>query len=138
MDKIENGEKFATIVGKMNVAIEHCVPTGCVLPYVGTTAPEGWLLCNGANYDIQKYLELAHALGYSGNTGKFNVPDLRGKYLKGGSNGYTSNNGTLNTPFYVWNYGSIDMTSKYGYGVTASEKGKIEMPNVELNFIIKC
>ena len=31
-------------------AASNGVPTGSIMPFIGTTAPSGWLLCNGEQY----------------------------------------------------------------------------------------
>lgn len=51
---------------------------GTVLPFAGTVAPSGWLLCNGSGFSEQDYPELYAILG---NT-KI-VPDLRNRYVLG-------------------------------------------------------
>ena len=51
---------------------------GTILIYSANTAPEGWLLCNGATFDETLYPQLYDLLGNS-NT----LPDLREKYLIG-------------------------------------------------------
>lgn len=63
-------------------------PTGAVLMFAGPSAPEGYLLCDGAAYDAGMYPEYAgllaaigHAFGGSGDV--FNVPDLRGRFPMG-------------------------------------------------------
>jgi len=67
-------------------------PPGVVLPYVGTTAPLGWLLCDGAQYRISEYSALFDVIGYSFGaritlpSGFFKVPDLRGRLPLGADN----------------------------------------------------
>lgn len=70
------------------------VPTGTILPYVGTSAPTSdYLLCDGASYSRTVYANLFSALGGtsspyglpSGST--FNVPDLRGRSIVGSGQG---------------------------------------------------
>jgi len=68
------------------------MPVGTVLPFAGDTAPQGWLLCDGTSYDgsdgsqyRELYLVIRTNFGGSGET--FNVPDLRGKFLRGVDNG---------------------------------------------------
>jgi microcystin-dependent protein len=62
-------------------------PTGCVLPYAGTTAPEGWLLCDGDAVSRTDYAALfavvstAHGIGDGATT--FNVPDYRYQVPRG-------------------------------------------------------
>lgn len=60
-------------------------PVGVVLPYAGTSAPTGWLLCNGASVRISEYTALFNVIGYSFGaaptlpSGYFKVPDMRGR-----------------------------------------------------------
>jgi microcystin-dependent protein len=62
-------------------------PTGCVLPYAGTTAPEGWLLCDGDAVSRTDFAALfavvstAHGIGDGATT--FNVPDYRYQVPRG-------------------------------------------------------
>lgn len=80
-------------------------PAGMIMPFAGTTTPAGWLECDGSEVDINKYPTLAATLGVTWNTaknpltgvnhaapaaGKFRVPDMRGSFLRGSSQG--SNN----------------------------------------------
>lgn len=53
------------------------VMTGTIIGYGGTEAPNGWLLCDGAEYTASKYPELYAVIGttYGGANGSFNVPD---------------------------------------------------------------
>ena len=56
------------------------VPAGSILPFGGTTAPIGFLLCDGASYSATQYLALFNVIGYSfgGSAGSFLVPSLVG------------------------------------------------------------
>lgn len=64
-------------------------PTGTIISFYGNTAPEGYLVCDGTLYDINQYKSLANlinaTLGNYGTeeAGKFAVPDLNEKFLKG-------------------------------------------------------
>lgn len=49
------------------------VPTGAISAFWGTTAPTGWLLCNGASFSVVTYPALAALLG--GTT----LPNLKGR-----------------------------------------------------------
>lgn len=66
------------------------IPTGAILPYVGTTAPAGFELCNGAALSRAIYVDLYAVIGDSFGEGDgsttFNLPDLRGKFLRGWDN----------------------------------------------------
>lgn len=63
------------------------VPVGTIVPYAGGALPSGWLLCDGRSYSIiGTYATLYAAIGDrwgSGGAGSFNVPDLRGMFLRG-------------------------------------------------------
>jgi microcystin-dependent protein len=59
------------------------MPVGSIVVYAGSTAPEGWLMCDGALYDVLAYPELFGVLEftYGSDVAKsaFRVPDLAGK-----------------------------------------------------------
>ena len=60
------------------------VPTGGIIEWSTTTAPTGWLLCNGAAVDRTTYGALFAVIGVTYGTGNgsttFNVPDCRGRF----------------------------------------------------------
>lgn len=67
-------------------------PIGTIISYMGLTAPKNYLVCDGAEYDISKYPELARffeaqfgsANHFGGDgTATFAVPDLRNLFLRG-------------------------------------------------------
>jgi len=59
------------------------VPTGGWIPYGGTTAPAGWLLCDGSAFSRTTYADLFAVLGTAYGVGDglttFNVPDMCGR-----------------------------------------------------------
>ena len=63
------------------------IPAGTILPYGGTFAPAGFLLCNGQAVSRTTYADLYTAIGTAFGSGNgsttFNVPDLRGRFLRG-------------------------------------------------------
>lgn len=61
------------------------VPTGTILPYGGTTAPTGYLFCDGASYTTASQTALHGVIGYAfgGSGANFNVPDMRGRTAYG-------------------------------------------------------
>lgn len=69
------------------------LPVGTILPYCGENLyflDASWLPCDGSSYARTDYPELAEALGSAyGSTDPqhFNVPDLRGLFLRGCDNG---------------------------------------------------
>lgn len=63
-------------------------PAGVMLPYAGTSAPQGWLECDGSSYSKATYPKLAVALGFTGSGSTFTVPDMRGRFFLGSSTAY--------------------------------------------------
>lgn len=65
------------------------VPPGTVTAFAGSTAPSGWLLCDGQSYSISTYRDLYNAIGttYGGYGQSFQVPDLRGRFPVGKDTG---------------------------------------------------
>lgn len=71
--------------------------TGMIASFAMSSAPTGWLVCNGAEYAIATYGDLYTAIGTtwgaltngSGGAGSthFVVPDLRGEFLRGFDDG---------------------------------------------------
>jgi microcystin-dependent protein len=63
------------------------VRPGTLMAYVGDTAPDGWLLCHGASVSQSTYPDLfaviGTAWGQTGDAGTFNLPDMRGLFLRG-------------------------------------------------------
>ena len=66
---------------------EYIMPTGAVLPYAGSSAPTGFLLCYGQAISRSTYADLFSAISTTYGTGDgsstFNVPDLRGRVAAG-------------------------------------------------------
>ena len=79
---IEDG---AITSGKLNPSV-ILVPAGAVMPFAMNSAPTGWVVADGtsvttsAPYDI-----LFAAIGYTygGSGSAFNLPDLRGYFVRG-------------------------------------------------------
>jgi len=65
-------------------------PVGLISPYAGQTAPSGWLLCDGSEVDRAQYSALYDVIGdtykASPTSGKFGLPDLRGRTPMGADN----------------------------------------------------
>ncbi len=63
------------------------IPTGMVDAFAGTAAPTGWLACNGAAISRTTYAALFAVIGEThgegDNSTTFNVPDYRGRFLRG-------------------------------------------------------
>ncbi len=63
------------------------IPTGTVLPYAGTDAPDEYLICDGAAVSRTTYADLFAVIGETYGAGDssttFNVPDLKGRAVFG-------------------------------------------------------
>ena len=68
-------------------ALPQAVPTGSVHMMATTTAPSGYLKCNGAAVSRTTYADLFAIIGTTHGEGNgsstFNVPDLRGEFVRG-------------------------------------------------------
>lgn len=71
-------------------AVGGMAPTGVVLPFAGSSAPTGWLLCFGQAVSRSTYADLFTAIGTSYGAGDgsttFALPDLRGRVAGGKDN----------------------------------------------------
>jgi hypothetical protein len=80
-------EAAAAATATLVAAAAAAVPSGCVLPYGGTAAPTGYLLCDGTQVSRVTYAALfavvgvAHGIG--NGTSTFHLPDYRGRFLRG-------------------------------------------------------
>lgn len=63
------------------------IPSGVVFPFAGTSAPYGYLVCDGSAISRSEYPSLFAALGTSHGSGDgsttFNLPDYRGRFMRG-------------------------------------------------------
>ena len=67
------------------------VPVGAVMPYMGPEGGlsalqnDGWLICHGASKPVAEFPRLYAAIGNTcgGDATNFNLPDLRGMFLRG-------------------------------------------------------
>ena len=76
-------------------------PIGTINAFGGTTAPDGWLLCQGQAISRTNYSELFSVIGTNFGAGDgsttFNVPDLRGEFLRGAGTNSHNNQGNGGT-----------------------------------------
>lgn len=67
------------------------LPLGTVISSASQTVPTGYLLCDGAALDRTVFADLFLAIGTFWGAGDgvntFNIPDLRGEFLRGWDNG---------------------------------------------------
>lgn len=83
--KIQDG---AVTAAKLDsAAVSVLMPTSTILPYAGSPAPTGYLLCDGAAISRTTYSDLFGLVGTTYGVGDgsttFNIPDLRGRVIAG-------------------------------------------------------
>lgn len=61
---------------------QNGVPTGSIMPFIGTVAPNGWLLCNGSTF-----ADNANTANLKALLGSTTTPDLRAMFLRGTGDG---------------------------------------------------
>ena len=80
--------------GALATQIAQRSPAGTIVAFAGPTAPAGWLLCDGApiprtGANVDLFAAIGTSWGSGDGTTTFNVPDLRGRFLRGVSAGVT-------------------------------------------------
>ncbi len=86
-----DGEIQAIINEKIKNLMEYLNPVGTIQAYGGTTDPDGWpdgwFICDGRALSRVDYADLfaiiGTAFGYGNGSTTFNIPDLRGHFLRG-------------------------------------------------------
>ena len=110
------------------------VPIGTVVFYLGTTIPDGYLLCNGASLLRTEYPELFEVLGTkcgSVDSAHFTLPDTHHRFLEGTTTlsdvgsyveaGLPNIAGKLEFDRFKWNYGGY----VYASGAFSSVEGNL-------------
>lgn len=93
-------------------------PAGAMSIYAGSSAPDGWLLCDGSAVNRETYSTLFAVIGTTYGSGDgsttFNVPDMRGMFPRGtGTHGSATDAG--GTPFSGPALGSIENDQMQGH-----------------------
>ena len=84
----------ATTLAKLEAAVQAAlVPVGAVLPFAGSSAPTGFLICDGSQKSRTTYQALFDVIGvthgYGDQSTTFNLPDYRGRFMRGVSGSAT-------------------------------------------------
>lgn len=104
-------------------------PAGMVSQFAGSTAPAGWLLCDGSSKLVADYPALYAVIGYTyGGSGlNFTLPDLKGRVAIGAGT-VTDQNGTQQTFSLTSKSGELthtlsvsEMPSHFHSGTTSSD-----------------
>ncbi len=82
----------AITISKLSPAIlESLIPKGTVSAFAGNTAPAGWLICDGSAISRSTYAGLFATIGIAHGAGNgtttFQLPDYRGRFLRGADGG---------------------------------------------------
>lgn len=81
----------AALKSAIDALVEAAVPSGIVANFGASTAPTGWLECNGAAVSRAAYAKLFSVIGTTWGAGDgsttFNLPDARGYVLRGWDHG---------------------------------------------------
>lgn len=139
-----NGEKVIVIDIALDednnlqkVTEDAITEVGFIKPYAGTSVPTGYLLCNGAAISRAQYPELFAAIGTTWGAGDgsstFNVPDLRGYFLRGVGGGQAAALGVGQTEAVNWARLQFAMCRALGEGSNLwsdTRKYPRPMPNV--------
>lgn len=103
------------------------VPVGTVVAFAGSTAPEGWLLCDGSAVSRSTYanlwVTLSSTYGNGDGSTTFNLPDAMGRSIVGAGSGSGLTTRTLSTKSGVESVtltGAQSGTSAHGHGNTIS------------------
>lgn len=84
--EIENNTGDGVVTTEnLKVALEGLSITGAILAFAVETAPDGWLVANGAEVSTLTYDALFKKIGYKygGSGTTFKLPDLRGLFVRG-------------------------------------------------------
>jgi microcystin-dependent protein len=109
-----------------SIPLSSLFPAGMVMPYAGSTAPLGWLVCNGASILRADYPQLFTAIGGAygaADANHFSLPDLRGRVVAGVDPGTGRLTGaTINNPAVVAGSGGQETEQAYA-DVSVSGRG---------------
>jgi len=85
------GVSDVTVVTPKKLMASNYTPSGCVMAFAGTSAPTGWLECNGSAVSRTTYSTLFSVIsttyGIGDGISTFNLPDMRGEFLRGWDHG---------------------------------------------------
>ena len=116
---------WGTLVNENFDKIDATSITGVIQMYAGSTAPSGWLICNGQAVSRTTYAALFAVIGTTYGTGDgsttFNIPNLVDKTVRG-SNSLGKTGGadtvtltTANIPAHTHDVGSLSTVSTGGH-----------------------
>ena len=70
-------------INEIKIVVNENTPVGLISTYAGSTAPSGWLICDGSAISRTTYANLFSVIGTTFGSGDgsstFNLPNLKGK-----------------------------------------------------------
>jgi microcystin-dependent protein len=101
-------------------------PAGSLMAFAGATAPTGWLACQGQSLLRADYAALFAAIGTTWGTvdgTHFNVPDLRGMFVRGtGTNATGSSSGAIGPSVGTY---AADTYLNHSHTASSSDSGHV-------------
>jgi len=78
------------MMARLKLLNHNPFPVGMIVPFGGTIAPAGYLICDGSSYDHLDYPELFAQIGYyyGGSGDNFNVPNLYNRVVVGSGDNF--------------------------------------------------
>ncbi|MCP4137757.1 MAG: tail fiber protein, partial [bacterium] len=73
-------------IKSLKESVSKASPAGTIMPFAGSDIPQGWLLCDGSSRSTSgDYAALYQAIrnSWGGDAYTFNLPDFRGRFLRG-------------------------------------------------------
>jgi len=140
------------------------VPTGSVTAFAATTAPSGWIECDGRAINRSANSNLFDVIGVTFGNGDgsttFNVPDLRGEFVRGWDDGrgvdsgrglgtdqagqieshnheVTARRNSGDDPFGQLSGARVDTSTTFQVGTTDFGGDETRPRNIALMYIIK-
>lgn len=114
---------------KYNLGTLAVVPSGSVIPFAGSTAPQGYLICDGREVSRADYPYLFDAIGTTygsgdGNT-TFNLPNLQDKFIQGAGTNAVGTEMSAGLPNITGEFGAQGSTSFVSVGTGAFRVAQI-------------
>lgn len=122
---------------------ESIAPAGSILLYGGSSAPTGWLICNGATLSTTTYAALFAVVGYTygGSGGNFLLPSMANKFAFGGTPGVGGGSATIleaNLPIHSHNNSASSVATSHSHTIsppaTEYPSEGVSVPLLDWNF----
>lgn len=114
----------------------NAVPPGTVMHFAASTAPSGWLYCDGSAISRATYSRLFSNIGTTFGTGDgsatFNIPDLRDEFIRGANPGSRAVGLAENDSYRSHNHsGSTNSAGAHSHSVSIPLNSNGGTPSLE-------